>query len=323
MNVGINNSATKTTVAHIRKLHADMQQKLAEQLVPPLQYAELPDVDGVNITSIELYDFACELRSQMRGIKFGPAFGHYVTRNYDVLSVYYEEDEFILGQIAYGPDNSGVNKYIVQSRLISNERYSRHNHAYHTRAGNDMKRMLREAKKNLRRWNPTEVAALSRSEAGDRMRQYLRKFERAESDAREKLVGSIYVSKDRPIFKEFRHMLNTGYEFADPTFRDLIAEWVDAEKILSEHDLQFPVKFVNIAQRFGRQVVHTVDTEYRNGDVYMSFKDGSAPIVQSFQSDDVPEDVVEKVSVLSILGNDEYVEGVGYKHNETTYWLHV
>lgn len=315
----IHNMATKTTTAEIQKLHAHMQQKLTEQP----RHRELPDVDGVNITSMELYDFACELRSQMRGIKFGPAFGQYVTTDYSVLSVYYEEDAYIIGQIGYIPDSSGVLKYVVQSRLIANERYNRHNHAYHTRTGSDMKRMLREAKKNLRRWNPTEIAALSRTNAGDKMRRYLHKFERAESDAREKLVGSVYVGKDRPIFKEFRHMLSTEYEFADPTFRDLIAEWVDAEKILSDHALQFPVKFVNIAQRFGRQVVHTVDTEYRNGDVYMSFKDGSAPIVQSFQSDDVPEDVVQKVSVLSMLGDEEYVEGVGYKHDETTYWLHV
>lgn len=318
MSSQLNNMAVRCSVEDIKKLEVEMQEKLKSVT----RSQELLDVDGVPVDSTELHDFAMELRSQMRGIKFGPACQHYATVSYSALSVYYDEDEYIIGQIAYGGYN-GDPKYIVQSRTITNERFSKHNNLYHARASNDMKRMIREAKKNLRRWNPQEVAELSRSAAGEQMQGYLRKFERAEETTRAKIIGSAYTQRDLPVLAELRHLLKHDHEFVDPTFRDNLAAWVQAADELETHDLRFPVKFVNVIQRFGRQVINTVTTEFRHGNIYMSFANNDPVEVHTFGSDDVPEDVVEKVSVLSMLHAGDYVEGIGYKHSDTAYWIHA
>lgn len=314
----LNNSGVRCSVKDLKKLEVEMHEKLKGVT----RSQELLDVDGVPVSSTELHDFAMELRSQMRGIKFGPACQHYATVSYEVLSVYYEEDEFIIGQIGYAGYNGDL-KYIVQSRTITNERFSKHNPLYHSRASNDAKRMIREAKKNLRRWNPQEVAAMSQAAAGEQMQGYLRKFERAEETARAKILGSSYTPRDIPIMAELRHLLKHDHEFVDPTFRSNVAAWVQAADELDTHDLRFPVKFVNVIQRFGRQVVNTVTTEFRHGNIYMSFANNNPLEVHTFEADDVPEDVVEKVSVLSMLHDGDYVEGIGYKHNDTAYWIHA
>ena len=291
------------------------------------EYYELSpyNIDDTSLSSETLLDFAQELKRQMRGVKFGPSFD--APRGvYNKIAVYYEEDDYIIGNIGFGDftqwQGTGAVKYMVESRLIQNERFNSYSDQYTMLNSKDMKRMVREAKKYLRRWNPAEVAALSNSDAAQHMRKYLDKYEDAEKYARAKLLGSPYTADNLPVLSELEHLIKSNHEFATPTLRDQVLAWITARDEAAQHQFVFPVQHVNVIQRFGRQIVNILSTRYKDGYIQVYKDDGSSNI-ESLASEDVPLEVANKIAVLSMVASGDYVEEIGYKHNETTYWLHV
>ena len=41
----------------------------------------------------------------------------------------------------------------------------------------------------------------------------------------------------------------------------------------------------------------------------------------SYQTEDIPEWIMNRLAVLQILNDEQYVEQVGYKHDNYIYWV--
>jgi len=314
---GFYSQIRKITVAQIKELRSALDDQYAKDGRPH----DRETIDGIAVCSHMLVEFAENLRREMRGIKFGPAYNQWgqVSMQYDVLSVYYEEDEYVLGQIGIKYMQQR-DKYVVNSRLINNDQYNNGNAMHRTRSGVDMKRMLREAKRTLRRVAPPEYAQLSIDAAGRLMQGYISKFQRDEVSAREAITGNQYgVRGDSPVMQELKYLVESGHEFAQPTLREKVVTWMDAYKQLDGINLQFPVKWVGIMQRYGRTIVNVLDANFSGGHITITNVDS----LQTYDMEDVPDDVGGQVMTLSMLNNNDYVEGIGYKHNDNQYWIHV
>ncbi len=116
---------------------------------------------------------------------------------------------------------------------------------------------------------------------------------------------------------EMRSMVQAGHTFndkeLDADIRTMFALTED-RKLFSE---VVPMNFVHINERYGQQVVNCV--RIKDVSNYMCELDA----VQTFAMDEVPEDVEHKCAALGICEDDHFIEGVGHRVNDHTFYLYV
>ena len=78
-----------------------------------------------------------------------------------------------------------------------------------------------------------------------------------------------------------------------------------------------PMDFVTITEKWGRQ---TVDVA-RLSDITSYRPDVS--LTQSFQPEEVPADIQHKCAAMSICEDGQFVDGVGYRVDDLTFYVYV
>jgi hypothetical protein len=228
------------------------------------------------------------------------------------------DQPFALGRVGHGnfsPSHSSASKdnkyFMVYSRTIKNEKYRASSDQYYMVMSQDMDKAIKNAKKHIRPYNPAEFAQESasqmKSEVGDITRRMIDARRSAERDV-----------LDIPlVYKELKHLVDLGHQFLDPRFASNLAAWVDAKNaVQAETSRAVPVYFVYVSTQRDEQVFDVVEIpnikEYSYTD-QMEFK--------RFKLDDMPEDIMGKLSVLSLLEPGQYTEGVGKRVDEAMFWV--
>ena len=288
---------------------------------------KLPDgpsvLDGFRIGG-ELKMFISVLRQKMPSLEFiadaSSAHGEnsnfgcdgWVIRN---VGVYVRGSDHIVGQIGYSDRHSKNHMYWVHSPRIKNEKYKQSNTGYYTATSKDLDRAVKHAQTYLRPLTATEVGVLSIGEFGSKLKQVRNRVYMNRSDAFDKLTSQ------QVLLTELRSLIQRGVEFTSHQFAE------DVRAALKEQDewdamvnRQSPARFV---------VVSTVGTQQyvemqRVGDM-VNFSDGKeeygALSAIRMKIEDAPESIVGKLSVLCLAEQGQYMEGVGYRYTENTFWV--
>ena len=118
---------------------------------------------------------------------------------------------------------------------------------------------------------------------------------------------------------ELRTMVQSGHTFIDKELdaavRDMFEQQEEANRF---SDRAVPMDFVHIAERWGKQVVNCA----RVKDVTKNYR-LEVEMVQSYEPDEVSEDMQHKCAAMSMCEDGHFVEGVGYKVNAHTFYLYV
>ena len=260
-----------------------------------------------------LQDYMKALRVAFRGIMFTP-------HPFDVRRVWVHmpKDPFCLGWIGYGDFQTTVSadksSYVVYSKNISNWKYGDYNDQYHMAMSVNLNTAVRNAKKYLRPLSTSDMAL----EKYDEMITHSEKSKsRASNDTYNARDDMLRSSTNRPnaLVEYMRTLVNTGHEFPDKELEGTLLNYFKLEKESIElKNKVIKTVFVRVHERFGKQVF----------DVATVVKDGYSNKTQSvvnYNRDNLPEDIMGKISALSMVENGHWVDDVGYRVDATLFYV--
>ena len=253
------------------------------------------------------------LRVAFRGILFTP-------HSFDVRRVWVHmpKDPFCLGWIGFGDFQTTVSadksSYVVYSKNISNWKYGDYNDQYHMAMSVNLNTAVRNAKKYLRPLSTSDMALEKYSEM---ITHSEKSKSKASNDAYNALNDMLRSSTNRPnaLVEYMRTLVNTGHEFTNKELEGTLLNYFKLEKESIElKNKVIKTVFVRVHERFGKQVF----------DVATVVKDGYSNKTQSvvnYNRDNLPEDIMGKISALSMVENGHWVDDVGYRVDATLFYV--
>ena len=265
---------------------------------------------------IGLLDFAHEVEQKTK----------YLTASKDQWSkwVYREKDAFALGYIAFKDTrddkaNDDDPKYLVYSPNIHNGKYSYGDRMYSTQA-TTIEKGVKKASTYFRPLTILQTVTLTEYEccrgANKPTRDWQETFEKMKTTMTNQLF--FITSQNNPLDAELKHMLSSGYEFLDKQLGEQLRDMFEAREYYNDAKKNNTKKFtyVEAYESFGQN-------KFRCAPVDLS---GYSPDVDrsstfTYGEEDLPEEIKDKLAILSMLSNDQYVENVGYRAAENIFYL--
>jgi len=268
-------------------------------------------MEGETYSNLRL--FMTKVRESFRGVEF-------VRRDGNSVWIYYPDEPYPMGFIGYGDFRTEVQgdpQYAVGSRTITNDKYGSYQTQYHMKMTANIVTGVRNAKRYLRNYSLLELATIKRDEvtsasgesksnASTEYRHTMRRLFDHESTASRMMI-------------ELRNIVDTGHEFIDASFGQDLAtmfQFKDAYKELCDKPIN--MYFVRVSQKFGTQTFHvgTVDN------VHLHLYDGGAPHDDFVRyTNNLPEEIMGKLAVLNMVDNETYVDDVGYRVDESMFYV--
>lgn len=243
------------------------------------------------------------------------------------LHVYREGDLMTMGYIGYGDfatSVNGGNKFIVCARGIENMKYSTSGNQHNMRMAINMDTAVKHAKRHLMSYTVGECAlAMVRDVTGE-----VNTFRNAVQSKYAETIQAVGINtrgygSDRKaaerLMAELRTMVQSGHTFIDKELNAAVHTMFEQQEEANKfRDTAVPMDFVNIAERWGKQVVNYA----RIKDVTTSYNP-EVEMVRSYEPDEMSEDMQHKCAAMSMCEDGHFVEGVGYKVNAHTFYLYV
>ena len=234
--------------------------------------------------------------------------------------VYYPDEPYPMGYIGYGDFRTevvGDAMYMVASRTITNDKYASYQDQHYMKMTVNIATAVRNAKRFLRNFSPREMAraniqnAASKSSesegnAGNEYRNAMRGLFDHES------------SQSNRMLTELRNLVDTGYEFIDPAFGSELAAMfglLDEYKSLKGKPIH--CYFVRVYEKFGKQTFDVCMVD----DLHKGAWHANVSTEFTRYTDDLPEDIMGKVSMLAMVESDTYVDDVGYRADEGLFYV--
>lgn len=290
------------------------------------QSADWPfKLDGIPVRR-EVYDLGTELRRSYHGFRFHATRGDnsvvqvqsdegVVKKFYTDVTVYIEGSDYVVGVIGhgkkYGIKEVDKSVYMIQSRKINNEKFAEHRDQYYMSFVTDHKKAVRLALSKLVPYSPKEMANITISDFKDHIEQ-------VRNTVRSGVHGLISPLSDRNILmREMRNLIAQNTMFVTEEFQRAAAGFIKAEEEWNEvrnkpvHGYYVYVRMVGSEQWV--DIVEATDAQ--------KYHDVQDCPVTSMPVSDVPEDIQGKVAVLSMGALGQYMQGVGVRTTEKSFWL--
>ena len=280
----------------------------------------VPMVDGIPVVA-PLVNFCAEIRKGNRYVKFGiskgikSSWGHGGPSRFAELFVYMEGHTYAMMKVGYADYSIRVthsNKYMVYARTIKNEKFRDSNDQYHMVMADSVERAVKNVKKYMRPYSPTECAAMTFDNVRNSFSAVNANASSGVASARCDVVDSKHLRT------ELFHMLDVGYEFLSLEFRDQIVKWREAWQADQEaRGRALHAYYVNV--RIHREemmcdVIEVLDANKR------SRLDNNMPVT-TYKMEELPEYIGGNLAALSMVEDDHYVDGVGLRVDSTTFWV--
>ena len=264
----------------------------------------------------KLHGMATRLACNMRGISFA------WKRDSDSspeLWVYMKDMPYTMGYIGYGDFNTHVSgaedEYAVYSHPIENNKYSDYSTPYHMVRTIHETKAVKNACKWLRNPNAYDIASLH-------LRDAKRKFDDIGYDLSSKLrnLSSTMYDEDK-LAKEFKSILDSGYEFIDKSFGGAVSDFLEAYDVSRERDRKtLSLYHVRVYTEDGQQKFDVVPFDNINHDPNSAIEKANGQL-NTYTEDTIPEDIMGKLSCLTMLKQGEFVDDVGYKESSGCFYV--
>jgi len=277
---------------------------------------------------IGLMDFAHKLTQKMKGYK--TAISDKGSPN-NMLYVHREGDNYIMGIIGYGDfqnTGDGEDRFAVWSPNISNMKYS-YGLQQNMCLALDMNKAVKNAMKYLRPLSMEQTMKQSLRQCSSAASDVVSQIRDKAGETRRELVNNFFdtstysTPKPNALQRELKYMVESGYEFLDKDLGATLGKLVngikelDAARDTNKNTFTFVEAFVSPIGRQMFRVATGVDANK-----YYSFDyDGLSEEVSLYEQHNLPEEVAGKLSVLSMLEEGGYVEGVGYRVANNVFYL--
>ena len=278
-------------------------------------------IDGMYVSK-KLGTFCDAILKVNRHVKFGVAkhtkgeFVHGTNRQaLAEVWVYMPEHEYAMMRVGfadYAVKGNMEGKFGVYSRLLQNNKFDPQRDQFYMVTSDDIERIMKTVKKVMRPYAPHEVANVVFEPYQGKVHTNVWT---ATSTAREAKDATIGLNDLR---NELFALYDLGYEFASETLKDKVGKWKKAVTELNEAEAKKRnAYFVSVILR-GEELLCNVMTI---NDVRKVYKVDESSVTQTFKLEDLPEDIAEKVATLGMVDKGHYVEDVGMKVSDTTFWV--
>ena len=268
----------------------------------------------------ELQEFMAEIRKSFRGVLFTPDAG-------DKRKVYVHmpNDPYVMGYIGYGDflttAKAMQSSYVISSRHIMNYKYADYNDQHYMAMSINLSTAVRNAKKYLRPLTTKDMALDQWTESDMRRKS---KNTKSEMEVKRNNALSDLLAKSNreknidynPMLEYMRTLVKVGHEFTDKELESNLLSYFALEKdvnAFSGNDVD--VDYVRVYEKYGKQVFDVV--RLIREDSYRS----TLGNLTTYDKDKVPEDVMGKVSVLSMVENGHWGDDVGYRVDATMFYV--
>ena len=268
---------------------------------------------------IGLDDFQYEISKKLKGIKFKE-------RDQRTLWAYREGESYAMGYIGFGDFRDlgdGEHLYTVWSPNIINNRYG-HGSQMHMTQAKQLKKGVSNALKYLRPLSVKQVASMSTKSCRRKVSEVIGEARTQFTHAAAHLTHNFFDSSrghENALQQELQHMVEIGYEFLDKELGEKLHTLFNnlKEYTLSHETNSNVFTFVEATKTItGRQVFRVatnVDTSFTYG------FDVPQENISVYSQEELPEELAGKLSVLSMIDPDNYVEGVGYRAAANVFYL--
>ena len=285
-----------------------------------------PDHGGSRNKRMKLCQFARSLSTQMRDIKFAH-------KDANSLFVFMEGEYMCMGWIGYGdflkyttPDNYS---YVVYSRHIKNRKYDGYqSEQYYMAQSINESTAIKNCKRYLRNYNTVEMADI---QLRDVKQGAIKTVREIDDKARNALENVFQFTKYRPdnsnMFKAMRHILNSGIELPDKTFQDeLVKAYKEYDNYLIHKSKRVNMLYIKVYERLGKRTFDVIDlggvATGKDEDASLHYHTLKNKDVVKYDDDTLSEYIVGKISVLSMVDPDTYVDDVGFRSKiENTFYV--
>lgn len=246
--------------------------------------------------------------NELRDVKFS-RIGH------GTAVVYREGDVFALGEIGYKNTKSKGNgefTYYVQSRTIANDKYKDTSWQHFIVSTKVLKNAVKAASAYLTPFNAKEMLEATKDAARQKVHEVVNVHNAAARQAYKDLTGEAGYSTNMEgqFIEEIRH-----FEFASLKLREARDRffnyrdaWLDAKNAMAKG-----LYFVGVTDAFGQKFVDfaRVDMSYPYG----------AEVFDRQPAESVADWVLGRLAVLSMVPMHTYVQGVGIRLDDRTYYI--
>jgi len=237
--------------------------------------------------------------------------------------VYYDNDPYCCAWVGYGDfrrGGKGTRTYTVCSRLIANCKYSDYNPQYHMSMTTKLETAVKNAKRYISPLNVADMAAMSSKNAA-------RSFRDVSSNANHEMrkMGNRLFQHDgissnySPMETELKNLLTLGHEFVDKELQaglvDFFAQKDETKTLDARSDNGV---FIYTTVRRGEQQCAVLQVDGLSNytpDVHPQ------SCVQWYTPQTLPEDMMGKFSMLQLVNDCHYVDGVGYRVSDRMCFL--
>ena len=271
-------------------------------------------------SNLDIQDFMKGIRRAFRGVLFTQDAG-------DKRRVYVHmpNDPYVMGYIGYGDflttAKAMQSSYVISSRHIANYKYADYNDQHYMAMSINLSTAVRNAKKYLRPLTTKDMALDQWTESD--MRRKSKDTKSAMEVKRNNALSDLLAKSNRtlnieynPMLEYMRTLVTVGHEFTDKELESNLLSYFALEKdvnAFSGNDID--VDYVRVYEKYGKQVFDVVPLIRE--DSYRS----SLGNLTTYDKDKVPEDVMGKVSVLSMVENGHWVDDVGYRVDATMFYV--
>jgi hypothetical protein len=257
-------------------------------------------------------DFAYDVTQAIRGAKAMPY-------NEKWSVIYFEDDHFALGMVGYGDfraKGDGTMMYTVKSPSIQNRKYSDYSAQYHMAMSANRATAVKNAQKYLRRISPVEAATYTAKSPYESIERLRKEADQKIAQAHEDIFRRRLYNDKAPILHELRSLVDTGYSFIDASMTDRLRDMFSAIDAAAEENGQVNMTAVFVREERGRQrfdavLVDKCENYWPDvGDTHMTYYDN-----------ELPEHIMGKLAMLSMLNDGAYVHNVGYRINSRMFYV--
>jgi hypothetical protein len=277
-------------------------------------------VDGIAVVS-QLAEFVAGIRKAFPALKFYPGemWATYtgdngvVFRSYRELYAGVPGQLYLVGRIGYCgyQQTSDEDFYMVDSRLIANEKYSTRNERYSMRLTTNINRAIKNALVNLVPYSTLELTHRCYREF--RAKSY--EVGENKGNTLERLLGQI---NKVALLNEIRSLKSAGVQFSTQEFRAVAAECDEAVQVSNaEKGKRVDALLVHFLGQGQNMFAESVPVQDIRRTAYPVGNDA----VTTHTLADIPELIREKVAVLQTLLPGNHVDGVGMKMSDRLFWV--
>lgn len=237
--------------------------------------------------------------------------------------VYYDNDPYCCAWVGYGDfrvGGKGTNTYTVCSRLIANCKYNDYSSQYYMSMTTKLETAVKNAKRYISPLNVADMAKLSCKEAA-------RAFRDVSSEAHQEMrrLGNKLFQHDgnsgnySPMETELKGLLTLGHDFQDKELEEGLVTYFakkDETKVLD--DRADDGVFIYTTVRMGEQQCAVLQV-----DGLSSYRPDVSEVCETkwYTPQTLPDDLMGKFSMLQLVGDKHYVDGVGYRVSDRMCFL--